>query len=219
MAPHQQRGGVALLVACLLLTLMASAALVTTRNVLREWAIIGTQLGRARAFLAAEAGLSWAEARFGLPLGEPPAPADEGPFLLEGEQGPALQTGFQVHRRCLGRVPRPGAAMPGAAMPGAPMPGAPMPVAAWLGAPLPGAPLPGAPGSPASEPPMDELWECHAHGLCRVGPPGPLALTYHQVCHGWFLVSPPGEGLPPVRRVAWSCNSPCFCDNNVTASW
>jgi len=183
-----QRGGIALLMACLLLALMASAALAATRNVLREWAMTGTQLGRARAFLAAEAGLAWAETRFGLPLGEAPSLADQGPFILEGDQGPALRTGFRVHRRCLGRVPRPGAG-----------------------------PVPGSPGLPES--PLDELWECHAHGHCRLGPPGPSAVTCHEVCHGWFLVSPPGGTPFPVRRLAWSCNSPCFCDNNVTASW
>ena len=186
----RQQGGVALLVALLLLVLMASAALATTRTVMREWAILGADLGRARAQLAAESGLAWAATRFGQPLGDAPSvagagSADEGPFMLDGDQEAAIQVGFQVHRRCLGRVPR-GELRPD-------------------------------PGSP--DPPLDVLWECHAHGACRVGPPGPSAVTYRQVCHGWFLVSASGPNPLPVRRTAWSCDAVPFCDTFVTRSW
>jgi hypothetical protein len=55
----RQRGGAAILVAFALLTLMAGAALATSRNVARELALGGAAVAGAKAAAAADSGLAW----------------------------------------------------------------------------------------------------------------------------------------------------------------
>ena len=104
-----QRGGVALLMAFLLLVLMSAGALATSRNVVREWATTGSDLWSAQAFLAAESGLgrAWpglAEAPPGTAWTLPP----EGEAPLDATPGGWVQRSFKVQGRCLGLAGRPG---------------------------------------------------------------------------------------------------------------
>jgi len=110
----RERGGTAIPVAFMLLTLMAGAAFATSRNLARELAVGGTALQGALADAAAESGLAWFLARAagergvaGVPSG-PAAP----PGLLAGASDGALRQGFELRIRLLGALPRPGGEAP-----------------------------------------------------------------------------------------------------------
>ena len=91
-----ERGAVVLLLALLLLTLLLGSALASTRNVLREWEICGSELAGTRAMLAAESGLARAPAG----LAEPES--------LPGVGAGGMVSFFQVQGRFLGVIDRPG---------------------------------------------------------------------------------------------------------------
>ena len=113
------RGGAALLAVFLLLAVMASVGLATSRNLMRELAICGEALQGARAAAAAESGLAWFLGQCagegwrsrldpvrGAGQGYVLAPAGD---LLAGfpDQGPdqALRLTFQVRVQFLGALP------------------------------------------------------------------------------------------------------------------
>ena len=104
-----QAGGVALLMAFLLLVLLSAGALASSRNVVREWENAGADLRRAQAFLAAESGLAWAWANL---AALPPGPAwtfpPEGEWPLEGVPEARVRTSFRIRGHCLGTVVWPG---------------------------------------------------------------------------------------------------------------
>jgi hypothetical protein len=110
------RGGVAILAAFMLLAVLASAALATSRNLARELAMAGAALQGARAAAAAESGLHWFLERCrGEALLDPARDAGEGyrldaPEALPDEDPPgsALRQGFQLRVRQLGVLPGPG---------------------------------------------------------------------------------------------------------------
>jgi len=105
----RERGGAAILVAFLLLTLMAAAGFATSRNLTRDLAMGGEALQGTLAAGAAEAGLAWflsqAAGNPGGVAGVPAGPAPEG--LLAGSSDGALAQDFELRIRDLGVLPRP----------------------------------------------------------------------------------------------------------------
>ena len=97
-----RRGGVAILAAFLLLSLMAAAAFATGRNLMRELAICADAVQGARAAAAAEAGLAWF-------LAQPPmAPEVHAIRDVPGvDPGEAFRQRFQLRVRFLGLLPAP----------------------------------------------------------------------------------------------------------------
>ena len=169
-----QGGGVALLMAFLLLVLLSAGALATSGNVVREWENTGMDLRGAQAFLAAESGLAQAAlaaesglAQAALAAGGPLAGASspwslpltgEGPLDVTPQGG---RTPFRVRAHCLGRISQP--------------------------------------GDPEC---LEVLWEVTADGFGPPGPPGPAAQRYRQTCRAWWACPGPGAGVVP-RRLAW----------------
>lgn len=104
-----ERGGAAILVAFLLLTLMAAAVFATGRNLIRDLAMGGEALQGTLAACAAEAGLAWFLARAagdpGGVAGVPAGPAPEG--LLAGSSDGRFVQAFELHIRDLGALARP----------------------------------------------------------------------------------------------------------------
>lgn len=110
MTGASERGGAAILVAFLLLTLMAAAVFATSRNLTRDLAMGGEALQGTLAACAAEAGLAWFLAQAaGNPGGVAAVqagPAPEG--LLVGSSDGAFAQDFELRIRDLGLLPRPG---------------------------------------------------------------------------------------------------------------
>jgi hypothetical protein len=104
-----ERGGAAILVAFLLLTLMAAAVFATSRNLIRDQAMGGEALQGTLAACAAEAGLAWFLAQAaGNPGGVAGVPAGRAPEgLLAGSSDGAFEQDFDLRIRDLGLLPRP----------------------------------------------------------------------------------------------------------------
>jgi hypothetical protein len=104
-----ERGGAAILVAFLLLTLMAAAVFATSRNLTRDLAMGGEALQGTLAACAAEAGLAWflaqAAGNQGGVAGVQAGPAPED--LLTGSSDGAFHQDFDLRIRDLGLLPRP----------------------------------------------------------------------------------------------------------------
>ena len=106
-----QRGGAAILVAFLLLTLMAAAVFATSRNLTRDLAMGGEALQGTLAACAAEAGLAWFLACADRLRGDWAGPAmDVPPGLLDAAEPGPLRQDVQVRLARLGALPWPGAA-------------------------------------------------------------------------------------------------------------
>jgi hypothetical protein len=156
------RGGIAILVAFMLLALMAAAAFASSRNLVRELAVTGDGVPGARAASAAEAGLDWflawssaaggerdeglqaflaglAEAPGGEGGHPPPLASGGSERLFSQPAGSLARQDFELRVRHLGAWPQPGMGRGGTA---------------------------GGPADPSAIPP-DQLWQVTATGRCR----------------------------------------------------
>jgi len=133
------RGGIAILVAFMLLALMAAAAFATSRNLVRELAWSSAAGGeRDEGIQSFLAGLAEAPGGGG---GNPPPLASGGSERLFSQPADSLaRQDFELRVRHLGAWPQPGMGRGGAA---------------------------GGPADPSAIPP-DQLWQVTATGRCRV---------------------------------------------------
>ena len=101
-----QRGGAAILVAFLLLTLMAGLGLATCRNLDRELAMLSDAAQGARAAAAAESALAWFLDR-AASVDPATIPAPPEGLLDEGPEA-GYRQGFELRVHGLGALGRPG---------------------------------------------------------------------------------------------------------------
>ena len=179
----RQRGGIGVLAALGLLSLLAILALASSRNVLRELSLAGSELCGSQAFQAADGALACA-------LVELPQQLAAGTLVpvtgavrpLTAGTVPGLATlRFRVEARYLGRVER-----------------------SWLL---------GLPAAADPDPALEQLWELTAHGYCDTTGGHRPSETYHQACQAWVSTpgaDPAGPGgapeasdLPLARLLAW----------------
>jgi len=105
-ARRSQRGGAAIVVAFMLLTLMAALGFATCRNLDRELAMLADAQRGARAADAAESGLAWFLARAAVTGVPCPLAAPAG--MLDEDPASGFRQDFELRVRCLGGVPQTG---------------------------------------------------------------------------------------------------------------
>jgi hypothetical protein len=103
----RERGGAALLLAFMILVLMAGAGLATSRNLMRELAMVGDARLGERAAAAADSGLEWflAWAAEGWAGEDRLFPAGPTEALFPDAQGEAGRQSFELRVRNLGPWP------------------------------------------------------------------------------------------------------------------